>query len=194
MKTLQKTIGILSITILFIFTSCMNNEKRNDASNANVADESRLSVLNNIDETINAQTDSILLTYLFLKDALVNDDSKIAAEAGGELVKQFKGFNVENYAQNDQKELVNIIRDATVNAQHISTNAIIIQREHFDMLSKNMIDLIALTGTSKKLYQVHCPMYNNNKGAQWLSDTKEIQNPYFGSEMMNCGEVIKEIN
>ena len=194
MKTLQKTIGILSITILFIFTSCMNNEKRNDASNANVADESRLSVLNNIDETINAQTDSILLTYLFLKDALVNDDSKIAAEAGGELVKQFKDFNSENYAQNDRQELDNIIEDATEHAQHIFENPIDHQREHFDMLSKDMIDLIAITGTSKKLYQVYCPMYNNDKGAQWLSDSKEIRNPYFGSKMMNCGEVIKEIN
>ena len=57
-----------------------------------------------------------------------------------------------------------------------------------------MIDLIAITGTSKKLYQAYCPMYNNNKGAQWLSDSREIQNPYYGSEMMKCGEVIKEIN
>ncbi|MGV8964449.1 MAG: DUF3347 domain-containing protein [Candidatus Saccharimonadaceae bacterium] len=194
MKTIHTTIGILSITIFFMLTSCMNSEKRKDRADNHVADDTRLSVLDNIDKTINEQTDLILTTYLYIKDALVNDDSKIAAEAGRELVKQFKDFNAESYAQIDQQELMKIIEDATEHAQQISMNGIVLQREHFDMLSKNMIDLIALTGTSKKLYQVHCPMYNNNKGAQWLSASKEIQNPYFGSEMMKCGEIVKEIN
>lgn len=189
MKTLQTIVGILLLTLATMFSSCTNNEKRKD-----VTDDSRLTVLNNIDGNINAQSDSILLTYMYVKDALVNDDSKIATEAAEELVKQLKNFNAENYAQNNQEELVNIMGDATEHAQHISTNAIVIQREHFDMLSKNMIDLIAITGTSKKLYLLYCPMYSNDKGAQWLSDSKEIQNPYFGSEMMKCGEVIKEIN
>lgn len=194
MKTLKTTIGILSLTLLFIFTACMNSEKRKDGADKNVADESPISVLNNIDGTTNEQSDLILTTYLYVKDALVNEDSKTAAEAGGDLVKQFKGFNVESYAQNDRQELQGIIEDATEHAQHISENPIDHQREHFDMLSKDMIDLIAITGTSKKLYQDYCPMYNNDKGAHWLSDSKEIRNPYFGSKMMNCGEVIKEIN
>jgi Cu(I)/Ag(I) efflux system membrane fusion protein len=29
----------------------------------------------------------------------------------------------------------------------------------------------------------------NNKGAYWLSETKEITNPYFGASMLACGEV-----
>jgi Cu(I)/Ag(I) efflux system membrane fusion protein len=32
----------------------------------------------------------------------------------------------------------------------------------------------------------------DNKGAYWLSETKEIRNPYFGDKMMTCGEVKKE--
>lgn len=194
MKTLKTTIGILSLTLLFMFTSCVNSEKRNDPSDQNSKDETRLGGLGNIDDTKIVETDAILTTYLFMKDALVNEDSKIAAEAGGDLVKQFKDFSSESYAQNDQQELQDIIEDATEHAQHISESPIDHQREHFDMLSKDMIDLIAITGTSKKLYQDYCPMYNNDKGAHWLSDSKEIRNPYFGSKMMNCGEVIKEIN
>ena len=194
MKTLQTTVGILSLTLLFMFASCMNSEKRNEGSNENVADNTRLSVSERADDTKTAQTDASLTAYLKMKDALVNEDSKTAADAGVELVKQFNTFNTEGYGQNDQQELKEIIEDATEHAQHISVNPIEHQREHFDMLSKDMIDLIAITGTSKKLYQAYCPMYNNNKGAQWLSDSREIQNPYYGSEMMKCGEVIKEIN
>jgi Cu(I)/Ag(I) efflux system membrane fusion protein len=29
----------------------------------------------------------------------------------------------------------------------------------------------------------------NNKGAYWLSNEREIKNPYFGSEMLECGSV-----
>ena len=93
-----------------------------------------------------------------------------------------------------QKELKDIIEDATEHAEHIEKSPIDHQREHFDVLSKDMIDLIAITGTEEKLYQDFCPMYNNNKGAQWLSATKEIKNPYYGAKMMSCGSVQKEIN
>jgi hypothetical protein len=32
-----------------------------------------------------------------------------------------------------------------------------------------------------------------NTGAHWLSNTKEIQNPYFGDKMLKCGRVDAEI-
>ena len=37
------------------------------------------------------------------------------------------------------------------------------QREHLASLSKDVSDLIALFGSSQKLYQDHCPMYNDGK-------------------------------
>ena len=36
-------------------------------------------------------------------------------------------------------------------------------------------------------------MYNEGKGAIWLSETKEIKNPYLGGKMLTCGEVQEEI-
>jgi Cu(I)/Ag(I) efflux system membrane fusion protein len=42
------------------------------------------------------------------------------------------------------------------------------------------------------IYVQHCPMADNNKGADWLSKEKEIKNPYFGNSMLTCGEVTKE--
>ncbi len=193
MKTLQTTVGILSLTLAFMFTSCTNSEKRNNPSDQNSKDETRLSGLDNVDGSLE-QSDAVLTTYLYMKDALVNEDSKIAAEAGKDLVTQFNDFETDRYGENNQQELKEIIEDATEHAQHISDNPIDHQREHFDILSKDMIDLIAITGTGKKLYQAYCPMYNNNKGAQWLSESKDIQNPYFGSKMMTCGEVQKVFN
>jgi hypothetical protein len=45
-----------------------------------------------------------------------------------------------------------------------------------------------------KLYYDNCPMYNNGKGGNWLSETKDIQNPYLGKEMPTCGSVKEELN
>ena len=62
------------------------------------------------------------------------------------------------------------------------------------MLSEDVYDLAKAFGAGQPLYHDHCPMYNENKGAMWLSEMKEVKNPYYGSKMITCGtveEVIK---
>jgi len=49
--------------------------------------------------------------------------------------------------------------------------------------------MVKAFGSGMTLYHDHCPMYDNNKGAMWLSETREIRNPYFGDKMMTCGSV-----
>ncbi len=44
----------------------------------------------------------------------------------------------------------------------------------------------------KPVYRQFCPMAQNGKGAYWLSDKKSIRNPYFGDQMLTCGET-KEV-
>jgi len=48
-------------------------------------------------------------------------------------------------------------------------------------------------GDSTTLYLEFCPMAFHNKGATWVSDSKEIQNPYFGAMMLHCGEVRQQL-
>ncbi|MDP3446064.1 MAG: efflux RND transporter periplasmic adaptor subunit, partial [Ignavibacteria bacterium] len=43
------------------------------------------------------------------------------------------------------------------------------------------------------VYIAYCPMALGDKGAYWLSEIEEINNPYFGDIMLRCGEVKKEI-
>jgi hypothetical protein len=96
----------------------------------------------------------------------------------------------------EQKKIYeDIENDAKEHAEHIgkSVGNIKHQREHFDILSKNMYDLVKTFGAGQKLYYDHCPMYNNNKGADWISETKEISNPYLGKKMSSCGTVKEEL-
>lgn len=43
------------------------------------------------------------------------------------------------------------------------------------------------------IYYQYCPMANGDKGAYWLSNIEEIENPYFGDEMLKCGETRETI-
>jgi hypothetical protein len=36
-------------------------------------------------------------------------------------------------------------------------------------------------------------MANKGDGGDWLSTEKEIRNPYYGDEMLECGRVAEEI-
>jgi Cu(I)/Ag(I) efflux system membrane fusion protein len=43
------------------------------------------------------------------------------------------------------------------------------------------------------IYYQYCPMANGDKGAYWFSNVEEIENPYFGDEMLKCGETKETI-
>jgi len=136
----------------------------------------------------------IVSNYLTLKNALTKDDTKTSASAGKSLYATFNKIDVKKIDAKKQKEYLDIAESAKENAEHIGDNAgkLDHQREHFALLSKDVQDLIKIFGTKQKLYQDFCPMYDDGKGAIWISETKEIKNPYQGSKMIGCGSMKKE--
>lgn len=140
----------------------------------------------------NSDAKQVLVDYMVLKDALVATNKDEAAKAGKVLVSSLSGFNVSSFTSEQQKELKDIIEDAIEHAEHIGKSEMDHQREHFKTLSKDIMDMVAITGTENTLYQQFCPMYDG--GSAWLSMNKDIKNPYYGSKMLKCGKVQKEIN
>ncbi|HEY9219999.1 MAG TPA: DUF3347 domain-containing protein [Lutibacter sp.] len=214
MKNLKITLAIVSMGLLSLTAySCKNTEKNDVQKNENHMEMNNDSMNRSGDENMEmnhqnmqndemmdgdqktSKTTAILDNYLQLKNALVADDSEKAATAGKRLYDAFAQFDSSSIDEAQKQEVTEIIDDALEHAEHISGNSgkMEHQREHFEIISKDIKDLIAITGTDRKLYQTFCPMYNNKKGAIWLSETEEIKNPYFGSKMMTCGSVQKEI-
>ncbi|MFV7234772.1 DUF3347 domain-containing protein [Flavobacterium sp. ZB4R12] len=139
--------------------------------------------------------DEIINNYLKVKNALTKDDTQNAGNAGKVLYATFNAINPSAIEAKLKKEYLDIADDAKEHAEHIGDNAgkIDHQREHFAMLSEDINDLIKVFGTKQKLFQDSCPMYDNGKGAIWISETKDIKNPYYGNKMMGCGTVKKEL-
>jgi hypothetical protein len=134
--------------------------------------------------------------YLELKNALAKDNGKDAASAGSTIVATLAKVDMKNLSREQMKSYMDIADDLKENAEHIGANAgkIDHQREHFITLSKDMADFVKAFGNGgETLYKDFCPMANDGKGATWISETKEIKNPYLGSKMPDCGSVKETI-
>lgn len=172
-----------------------HNQDKSNHSHEDVNATSSVAAQND-NSTVATKTfsiEEIVANYLKIKNALTKDDAKGAANAGKALYKTFSSINVNALNANQKKEYLDISDDAKEHAEHIGDNAgkIDHQREHFVILSKDINDLINSFGTQQKLYQDFCPMANDGKGAIWISEVKEIKNPYYGSQMFTCGSIKK---
>ncbi len=195
---------ILEIAVIAVLAAC-NNSASDNKESKNSADQTVVSkpavvTKQEPDKTITSSHDTvsignILQGYLNMKNALANDNDKDAAAAGEEMGKAFAGFNKAALAPDKAKIYEDIQDDAKEHAEHISKNAgnIKHQREHFELLSKDIYELVKTFGGGQSLYYDHCPMYNAGKGAYWVSETKTIHNPYLGKSMPTCGTIKEEL-
>ncbi len=147
-----------------------------------------------VDPKVTASVTEIVTHYLDLKNALANDNGGDAAAAGKEVVISLSKVDKSLLTSTQKKAYSDLADDAKENAEHIGENGgkIEHQREHFELLSKDVYDLVKTFGGGQPLYKDFCPMYGD-KGGAWLSETKEIKNPYFGKKMLKCGSVKEEI-
>lgn len=189
---------IIGAVILAIATASCNNgsnteskktEDTTQAKNITTQESAKR------DANVNGSMKEMVAQYLQMKNALANDNGKDAATAGKAFVESMGKMDKNSLTGDKKKKWDDVSDDAKEMAEHIGDNANKIehQREHFDMLSQDMYDMVKTFGAGQTLYTDFCPMYNDKKGAMWLSEAKEIKNPYLGKKMPTCGSVKEEI-
>ncbi|MBK0379777.1 DUF3347 domain-containing protein [Mucilaginibacter segetis] len=131
--------------------------------------------------------DHITNAYINVKNSLAADNAPLAKSRAGILLSELSAQPGKELLPAQQKVLAKYADQLKFDARHISeTDKIDHQREHFESLSKNMYALVSALKINKQtLYQQYCPM----KKAYWLSESEEIRNPYYGSKMLECGDV-----
>lgn len=65
-------------------------------------------------------------------------------------------------------------------------------RAEFKSISEILIGRIEEEGYEGNLFKQYCPMYDG--GSSWISDKEDIENPFYGSQMHNCGETVEQMN
>lgn len=149
----------------------------------------------NIDAKAAVSIKEITDHYLHVKNALTNDNANEAANGGKTMITAITKLDKSLLTADQKKVFDEIQNPLKEHAEHISKNAgdIKHQREHFIGMSENIYTLVKAFGGGRTLYHDHCPMAQDNKGAMWISEMKEVKNPYFGAQMPNCGTVEETI-
>ena len=182
------------IVILFSFSACNSNGSKENNTKSSDTTQANISV-NNVTEKKAVTSNEVLAAYLQLKNALVNDNGKEAATAAKEIITAWKKIDQASLTAEQKKIYDDVNEDIQEHAEHISKNGDKIehQREHFDLLSDIIYELVKGIPLGRTLYKDRCLMYNDNKGAIWLSEVREIKNPYYGKKMLTCGVIKEEI-
>lgn len=143
-----------------------------------------------VDPNFSKQLAEVLKPYLEVKDALVASDPASASTQINNVASALEKVDMnllkgdahvkwmENL--NRMNESVKVIKD---------TKDVEKQRASFEQLTDALYSSIkTFNVTGLQAYYQFCPMAFDNKGAYWISRKKEISNPYFGEQMLRCGE------
>lgn len=168
MKKIIKTKNYLVLLLsALIMTSCGQSSTKSE-----LAEESK-------SEEVNETVSAILTAYFEVKEALVNDDAAKAQDAANAMLAV-----TGKYSEALNLHIKNIASSDDIEAQRIT----------FEILSINIYALAITENAGITVYKQFCPMAFDDKGAFWLSDNKQILNPYFGASMLRCGRVEETIN
>src|SRR6266487_4875584 len=201
---MRRILIVLMATGSVIFTACNNGDKssrendmakRDTDTSKKVIETASMTEIthsfNNVDPKITASLKAVVDHYLHIKNALINNSGSGAADGGKEMADAISNVDKSFFTADQKKVYDGIEDDLKENAEHIgkSSGDIAHQREHFSMMSEDVYDLVKAFGGGQALYHDHCPMANDQKGGMWLSETKEVKNPYFGGKMNECVKV-----
>ena len=202
---MKRILIVLMASGAIAFIACNSSDKsskENDMSKIN-ADTTKIAkpdnthvaevtaTFSNVDPKLAASLKTVVDHYLHIKNALVNNSGHEAASGGKAMADALSKIDKSLLAADQKKVYDDIEDDLQEHAEHIGKSGgdIAHQRVHFSMMSEDMYDLVKAFGGGQALYHDHCPMANDNKGAMWLSETKEVKNPYFGGKMNECVKV-----
>ncbi|GMQ27399.1 efflux RND transporter periplasmic adaptor subunit [Algoriphagus confluentis] len=144
-----------------------------------------------VSEEFRNQITAVADSYFQVKNKLVEDQLNDAQKALSDLDLSLSRVNmtlVKDQAHDRWMEILQGMKDAR--AKMGTAKDIDEARKHFSMLSYHILEMTESFGINKEVvYKDYCPMAFGDQGAYWLSEKKDITNPYFGASMLTCGEV-----
>ncbi|MFH6993718.1 DUF3347 domain-containing protein [Flavobacterium sp. FlaQc-48] len=137
-----------------------------------------------------SQLQSVYDAYFTVKDALIKSDAKLTSAKATDLLAAITAIKMDKLKTNEHTAWMKVVKKLTADAKSISTTSDLKkQRETFKSLSKNTYELIKVSKSTETVYKQYCPMAD----ADWLSKEKAVKNPYYGSSMLTCGNVVETI-
>jgi Cu(I)/Ag(I) efflux system membrane fusion protein len=145
-----------------------------------------------LDHSAKVQIESWQSSYLELKDLFVKSDASSVAKKAAKLLVEIEEIDMSKMSSEGHEFLMEVIKTLKPALKSISdSKSVDDQRKYLNDVSLSIIRLNkSFNLNSSPHYIQYCPMANNDSGGYWLSDEEKIRNPFYGSSMLSCGEVL----
>lgn len=147
-------------------------------------------------DAVNRELKAVVHKYLEMKNALVKDHISAVDKAAADMVEKVAAVDestLKGKGKNTWQQHASLYTGKLAEMQH--TTSLEEKRSYFSHISEIVYCTVKSFGLkdNMELYATYCPMAFDNKGAYWLSETREVHNPYFGAKMLKCGKVKEEL-
>jgi hypothetical protein len=144
---------------------------------------------------------TLLTSYYAVKDALIEADTTLANKAAQNLLVAADSLKLSEVKGDTAiVATLNTFRGniASESRGFLGETNITEKRRAFSMITENLYPFLqAIKYDGQTVYHQLCPMaFNDDEEASWLSNSREVVNPYLGkkhpkyaSGMLHCGEV-----
>jgi len=157
--------------------------------------QSEPAIASSVDPAFTRQLTRVYEKYMDYKNALVQSDpvkEQQALNAMKEALDETDMSLLGGNANTSWMESLNKISEATGKAE--GKQDLEQFRRALAPISEALFRSIKQFGVDENtVYYQYCPMAIGNQGAYWLSEEKDINNPYFGETMLKCGETRETI-
>jgi Cu(I)/Ag(I) efflux system membrane fusion protein len=136
------------------------------------------------------QLQGVYDSYANMKDAFVSSDADEVIKSAEKVQSSLQKVDMGLLSGEAHMTWMKYLEVLESEIAKISTNSnISTQRIAFAELNDALYASVRTFGLHHgRIYYQYCPMANGDEGAYWLSNIEEIENPYFGDEMLKCGE------
>jgi Cu(I)/Ag(I) efflux system membrane fusion protein len=143
------------------------------------------------------QLGQVYQAYLKIHHGLSRDSLEIARAGAGNLEGRLASVDMTLLGNAAHLAWMDYLGGLRQNAGAIrSAGDIEEARTAFDPLSEAMYASVRSFGTGgdRPVYRFNCSMAFDNRGADWLQSSKEVENPYWGAMMYRCGELTETLS
>jgi len=148
-----------------------------------------------IPETFRRDLASLLDAYLVLQEKLAADDEVGSAAAAAQVTRAYQTLEAargglpvslarrwSGFSARLEEALAGLEDAGDLEARRVP----------FQPLSDTLWEMVVAfdPASEQPLRRFHCPMAFSNTGADWIQDSAQIANPYFGDMMLRCGSEV----
>ncbi|QDV85361.1 Cation efflux system protein CusB precursor [Stieleria magnilauensis] len=149
-----------------------------------------------VPDAFRQQLSQLIPPYLSISRSLAADDSNVAFASVGGLQQAVNSINGQSLqgktAERWKAEYISLSKIADRLADASDLDSI---RSAFALLSDQLLTLHRSFGFAgaDQLFELHCPMAFDGRGASWIQTDDSVRNPYYGASMLKCADKVEKL-